>query len=143
MTDAMPSSGTRLDSSIFHAAPPRRQNSRVLQVCRLLDRYRGAGRYILQQVAVAMHAERWDLVVELPMMRCVTVTGRGGSSPGMTRTCDMMVNSHPLYQLSYRGSGLGVRPPTPALVPHPGTRVKSVPGCPGTGRAVDGGAGGG
>src|SRR3546814_12774132 len=26
-------------------------------------------------------------------------------SAGRTRTCDMVVNSHPLYQLSYRGSG--------------------------------------
>ena len=25
-------------------------------------------------------------------------------SPGRTRTSDMVVNSHPLYQLSYRGS---------------------------------------
>ncbi len=27
------------------------------------------------------------------------------SSPGQTRTADMVVNSHPLYQLSYRGMG--------------------------------------
>ncbi len=26
-------------------------------------------------------------------------------SAGRTRTCDKVVNSHPLYQLSYRGSG--------------------------------------
>jgi hypothetical protein len=26
--------------------------------------------------------------------------GRNGS-PGRTRTCDMVINSHPLYQLSY------------------------------------------
>ncbi len=26
------------------------------------------------------------------------------SSPGRTRTSDLVVNSHPLYQLSYRGS---------------------------------------
>ena len=26
-------------------------------------------------------------------------------SPGRTRTSDMVVNSHPLYQLSYRGIG--------------------------------------
>ena len=24
-------------------------------------------------------------------------------SPGRTRTCDMLINSQPLYQLSYRG----------------------------------------
>ena len=27
-----------------------------------------------------------------------------GGSPGRTRTSDLVVNSHPLYQLSYRGS---------------------------------------
>ncbi len=26
------------------------------------------------------------------------------SSPGWTRTNDLVINSHPLYQLSYRGS---------------------------------------
>lgn len=30
-------------------------------------------------------------------------------SAGRTRTCDMVVNSHPLYQLSYRGSGFDRR----------------------------------
>lgn len=65
-----------------------------------------------------------------------------GSSPGMTRTCDMMVNSHPLYQLSYRGSGLGVRPPTPVHLYHiSDTQVKSVPGCQ-DGQGVDGQGGG-
>ena len=24
-------------------------------------------------------------------------------SPGRTRTCDLVINSHPLYRLSYRG----------------------------------------
>ena len=33
-------------------------------------------------------------------------------SPGRTRTSDMVVNSHPLYQLSYRGSGTRPRPDT-------------------------------
>src|SRR3546814_7448975 len=40
-------------------------------------------------------------------------------SAGRTRTCDMVVNSHPLYQLSYRGSGcdrwaIGLAGSTPA-----------------------------
>ena len=26
------------------------------------------------------------------------------NSPGQTRTADLVINSHPLYQLSYRGS---------------------------------------
>ncbi len=30
-----------------------------------------------------------------------TQTGIG--SPDKTRTCDLMINSHPLYRLSYRG----------------------------------------
>jgi hypothetical protein len=30
---------------------------------------------------------------------------RFGSSPTRTRTWDMVINSHPLYQLSYRGRG--------------------------------------
>ena len=34
-------------------------------------------------------------------------TDRGGGSPGRTRTSDMVVNSHPLYQLSYRGTRTG------------------------------------
>jgi hypothetical protein len=29
---------------------------------------------------------------------------KGVGSPGRTRTSDMVINSHPLYQLSYRGS---------------------------------------
>ena len=33
-------------------------------------------------------------------MRWKVVTG----SPGRTRTSDKVVNSHPLYQLSYRGT---------------------------------------
>ena len=32
------------------------------------------------------------------------------NSPGMTRTCDLVVNSHPLYQLSYRGSDWALTP---------------------------------
>ena len=38
-------------------------------------------------------------------------------SPGQTRTADMVVNSHPLYQLSYRGMrGHGVRRPRLTLI---------------------------
>ena len=43
----------------------------------------------------------------------------------MTRTCDMMVNSHPLYQLSYRGLGWASGAPTQIPVTHPRARVKS------------------
>ena len=47
-----------------------------------------------------------------------------GGSPGRTRTSDMVVNSHPLYQLSYRGTctrrpyskGVSRTPAAPSLV---------------------------
>lgn len=30
-------------------------------------------------------------------------------SPGWTRTSDLMINSHPLYQLSYRGTNFNLK----------------------------------
>ena len=44
-------------------------------------------------------------------------------SPGWTRTNDLVVNSHPLYQLSYRGISKRVR-----IIRKPGFCVKSAPG---------------
>src|ERR1043166_2253221 len=32
-----------------------------------------------------------------------TETSKKVGSPGRTRTCDLVINSHPLYRLSYRG----------------------------------------
>ncbi len=45
-------------------------------------------------------------------------------SPGQTRTADLVVNSHPLYQLSYRGSNVKQKIPE-SEIPVNGDRAFS------------------
>ena len=47
------------------------------------------------------------------------------SSRGRTRTCDMVVNSHPLYQLSYAGILREVSPRTARMLSETGIGVKT------------------
>ena len=50
---------------------------------------------------------------------CIPAAG----SPGRTRTADLVVNSHPLYQLSYRGRGRSLEIPTGIDKVAPGLTV--------------------
>ena len=56
-----------------------------------------------------LQKRRLKLQSERPLERSPTAFLRSGS-PGRTRTSDPVVNSHLLYQLSYRGSGTVRRP---------------------------------
>ncbi len=47
------------------------------------------------------------------------------SSRGRTRTCDMVVNSHPLYQLSYAGIRCAVSAQAAKILPETEIGVKA------------------
>ena len=55
-----------------------------------------------QKMSITVCSPRFQPLLQLIRGRPVE-----SGSPGRTRTSDMVVNSHPLYQLSYRGTFYG------------------------------------
>ena len=88
----------------------------------------GFGQGEVHHEAAVYHTSPKDHIILARLLRVQ-------SSPGQTRTADMVVNSHPLYQLSYRGMGRSARPAI-----HIGNgfcRSCQYPGEPRVARAVE------